>query len=81
MSNKKLKAQNIFVKDFLSKDEWEKEKKLLDCRFKLAQKLNIDRSEIKIRSGALFAENQFVDITLSVKETRQNIGHQTASRL
>ena len=77
MSNQKLKAQNIFVKAFLSKDDWEKEKKLLDCRFKLAQKLNINRSEIKIRSGALFVENQLIDITLSVEETCQKIGHQT----
>ena len=80
MSNQKLKAQNIFVKAFLSKDVWEKEKKLLDYRFKLAQKLNINRSEIKIRSGALFVENQLVDITLSVEETCQKIGNQTTSR-
>ena len=46
MSNQKCKAKNIFVKAFLSKDEWEK--RLLDCRFKLAQKQNINRSEIKI---------------------------------
>ena len=61
MWNQKLKVQNIFVKTFLSKDGWENEKKLLDYRFKLAQKLNINRSEIKIRSGALFVENQLVD--------------------
>ena len=59
---------------------WEKEKKLLDYRFKLALKLNINRSEIKIRSGALFVENQLVGITLSVEETCQKIGHQTISR-
>ena len=70
MSNQKLKAQNIFVK----------EKNALDYRFKLAQKLNINRSEIKIRSGAFFVENQFVDIILSVEETCQKIGHQTISR-
>ena len=78
MSNQKLKAQNIFMKDFLSKDDWEKEKKLLDYRFRLSQKLNFNRSEIKIRSRALFAENQFVDITRSV-EINQNIGSQTTS--
>ena len=80
MSNQKLKAQNIFVKAFFSKDDWEKGKKLLEYRFKLAQKLNINRSEIKIRSGALFIENQLVDITLSVEETWQKMGHQTTSR-
>ena len=68
MSNQKLRAQNIFVKAFLSKDNWEKEKKLLDYRFKRAQKLNINRSEIKIGSGALLVENLFVDITLSVEK-------------
>ena len=77
---KKLRAQNIFVKAFLSQDDWEKEKKLLDYRFKLAQKLNVNGSEIKIRSWALFVENQLVDITLSVEETCQKIGHQTSSR-
>ena len=80
MSNKKLKAQNIFLKAFLSKEDWEKEKKLLDYRFKLAQKLNINRSEIKIRSGALFIENQSRDTTLSVEETCQKMGQQTTSR-
>ena len=80
MPNQKLKTQNIFVKAFLSKDDWERENKLLDYRFKLAQKLNINRSEIKIRSGALFVGNQFVEITLSVEETCQKIGHQTTSR-
>ena len=80
MWNQKLKVQNIFVKTFLSKDGWENEKKLLDYRFKLAQKLNINRSEIKIRSGALFVENQLVDITLSGEKICQKIGHQTTSR-
>ena len=42
MSNQKLKAQKIFVKAFLSKDDWEKEKKLLDYRLRLAQKLNLN---------------------------------------
>ena len=78
-------SYNYFVnfryeKAFLSKDDREKENKLLDYRFKLAQKLNINSSEIKIRSGALFVENQLVDITLSVEETCQKIGHQTTSR-
>ena len=64
------------MKAFLSRDDWEKEKKLLDYRFRLTQKLNINRSEIKIRSGALFV----VDITLSVEEICQKIGHQATSR-
>ena len=80
MWNRKLKAQNFFVKPLLSKDGWEKEKKLLDYRSKFAQKGNINRAEIKIGSGALFVKNQLVDITLSVKETCQKIGHQTTSR-
>ena len=77
--NQKLKAQKIFVKAFLSKNDWEKEQKLLDSRFKFAQKLNINRSEFKIGPGALFVENQIVDITLSEKEICQKIGHQTIS--
>ena len=80
MSNQKLTAQNIFVKAFLSKADWEKEKKLIDYRFRPAQKLKINRSEIKIRSGALFVENQLVDITLSVEKRCQKMGHQTTSR-
>ena len=43
MSNSKLKADNIFMKLFLSKNEWEKEKQALEYRFKLAQTLNINR--------------------------------------
>ena len=48
MSDQKLKVQNNFVRAFLSKDDWEKEKKLLGYRFKLAPKLNINRSEISL---------------------------------
>ena len=48
MSNSKLKADNIFIKQFLSENEWEKEKQALEYRFKLAQTMNINRSDIKI---------------------------------
>ena len=81
MSNQKIKAQNLYVKAFLLKEDREREKKLLDYRLKLAQKLNIYRSEIKIRLGALFVENHYIDTTLSVDRTCQKIGRsETSSR-
>ena len=66
MSNKKIKAQKIFLIALLSKEDWEKEKKLLDYRFTLAQKQNTNRPEIKMRSGLLLIENQCIDTALSV---------------
>ena len=66
-SNAKLKADNIFIKQFLSKNEWEKEKQALEYRFKLAQTLNINRSDIKIRSARLFFKNKMIDTNLSIE--------------
>ena len=68
MSNSKLKADNIFIKQFLSKTEWEKEKQALEYRFKLAQTLNMNRSDIKIRSASLFFRNKMIDTYLFIEE-------------
>ena len=68
MSNAKLKADDIFIKQFLSKKEWEKEKQALEYRFKLAQTLNINRSDIKIRSARLFFRKKMIDTNLSIEE-------------
>ena len=68
MSNSKLNADNIFIKQFLSKNEWEKEKQALEYWFKLAQAMNIKRSDIKIRSARLFFRNKMIDTNLSIEE-------------
>ena len=68
MSNSKLKADNVFIKPFLSKNEWEKEKQALEYRFKLAQNMNTNRSDIKIRSARLFFRNKMIDTNLSIEE-------------
>ena len=53
----KLKAKKVFVKAFLSKEDWEKEKKLHVSCFKTAQKLSVNRSETKSRSSMRFVKN------------------------
>ena len=68
MSNSKLKADNVFIKPFLSKNEWEKEKQALEYRYKLAQNMNTNRSDIKIRSARLFFRNKMIDTNLSIEE-------------
>ena len=68
ISNAKLKTDNIFIKQFLLKNEWEKEKRALEYRFKLAQNLNMNRSDIKIRSTRLFFRNKMIDTNLSIEE-------------
>ena len=68
MLNSKLKADNVFIKQFLSKNEWEKEKQALEYQFKLAQTMNINRSDIKIRSARLFFRNTMIDTNLSIEE-------------
>ena len=68
MSNAKLKADNIFIKQFSSKNELEKEKQVLEYWFKLAQTFNIKRSDIKIRSARLFFRNKMIDTNLSIEE-------------
>ena len=68
MSNSKLKADNIFIKQFLSENEWKKEKQALEYRFKLAQTMNINRSDIKIRSARQFFRNKMIDTNLSIEE-------------
>ena len=70
MSNSKLKADNIFIKQFLSKNEREKEKQALEYRFILAQTLNINSSDIKIRSARLFFRNKMDDTNLSIEENK-----------
>ena len=68
MSNSKLKADNVFIKPFLSKNEWKKEKQALEYRFKLAQNMNANRSDFKIRSARLFFRKKMIDTNLSKEE-------------
>ena len=56
------------MEQFLSKKEWEKEKQALEYRFKLAQTMNINRSDLKIRSARLFFRNKMIDTNLSIEE-------------
>ena len=68
MSISKLKADNIFIKQFLSTNESEEEKQALEYRFKFAQTLDINRSDIQIRSARLFFRNRMIDTNLSIEE-------------
>ena len=47
----------------------EKEKQALEYRLKLAQTLNINRSDIKIRSARLFFRNKMIDTNLTIENS------------
>ena len=72
MNNQKLKIDNIFVT--LSKSDWLAQRKVLCYRFKLAQALGINRTEINIKSKQLLYKNTMIDTIKSIAANGQSFG-------